>query len=58
LSTKECSEVAMIVLKKKPKGTKCSDRHTISLVAHTIKIAARIIRRRIEMETEDVLGED
>jgi hypothetical protein len=58
LSTKDFSAVAMIVLKKKPKSTKCSDRHTISFTAHTVKIAARIIRRRFEMEIEGVPGEE
>jgi len=58
LYTKDFSEVAMIVLKKKPKATKCSDRHTISLIAHTVKIATRILGRRIEMEIGDVLGEE
>jgi len=33
---------------KKPKATKCSDHHTISLIAHTPKIVARILRRRTE----------
>jgi hypothetical protein len=33
-------------LKKKPKATKCSDRCTISLIAHTAKIVARILQRR------------
>jgi hypothetical protein len=51
-------EVTMIALKKKPKATKCSDHHTISLIAHVAKIVARILTRRIERKTEDVLGED
>jgi hypothetical protein len=51
-------EVTMIALKKKPKATKCSDHRTISLIAHTAKIVASILRRRIERKTEDVLGED
>ena len=38
----------MIALKKKPQATKCSDHHTISLMAHTAKIVAKIFRRRIE----------
>jgi hypothetical protein len=38
----------MIALKKKPKATKCSDHRTISLIAHTAKILANILRRRIE----------
>ena len=48
------TEVTMIVLKKKTKATKCSDYHTISLIAHT----AKILRRRIEKKIEDALGED
>jgi len=38
----------MIALKKKPQATNCSDHHTISLIAHTAKIVAKILRRRIE----------
>ena len=54
---KDFTEVTMIVLKKKPQATKCSDYRTISLIAHTAKIVARIFRR-IERKIEDVLGED
>jgi hypothetical protein len=51
---KDFTEVTMIALKKKkPQATKCSDHRTINLMAHTAKIL-----RRIEKETEDVLGED
>jgi hypothetical protein len=32
--------------------------HTISLIAHTAKIVAKKLRRRIERKIEDVLGED
>jgi len=35
-----------------------SDYRTISLIAHTAKIIANILRRRIEKKIEDVLGED
>jgi len=52
------TEVTMIALKKKPEVTKCSDHHTISLIAHTAKIIAQVLRRRIERKIEDVLGED
>jgi hypothetical protein len=38
----------MIALKKKPQATKCSDHRTISLIAHTAKIVAKILRRRTE----------
>ena len=48
----------MIALKKKPQATKCSDHCTISLIASTAKIVAKILRRRIENKIEDVLGED
>ena len=48
----------MIALKKKTKTTKCSDYRTVSLVAHTAKIIAKILKRRIEKKIEDVLGED
>ena len=52
------TEVTMIALKKKTKATKCSDNHTLILIAHTAKIIANILRRRIEKKIEDVLGED
>jgi hypothetical protein len=55
---KDFREVTMIASKKKPQATKCSDHRTISLIAHTAKIVAKILRRRIEEKTEDVLGED
>ena len=48
----------MIALKKKPQAAKCSDHRTISLIAHTAKIVAKILRRRTEKKIEDVLGED
>ena len=35
---KDLIKVTMFVLKKKPKGTKCTDHRTISLVTHTTKI--------------------
>jgi hypothetical protein len=46
------------VLKKKIQATKCSDHHTTSLIAHTAKIIAKILRRMIERKSEDVLAED
>ena len=52
------TEVTMITRRKKPQATKCSDHRTISRIAHTAKIVAKILRRRIEKKTEDVLGED
>jgi hypothetical protein len=50
-------EVTMIALKKKPKAIKCSDHHTISIIAHAAKIVASILRRMIERKTEDARGE-
>jgi hypothetical protein len=41
-----------------PQATKCSDYCTVSLIAHTAKIVAKILRRKIERKIEDVLGED
>jgi len=55
---KDFTEVTMIALKKKPQATKRSDHRTISLIAHTAKTVAKILRRRIEKKIEDVLGED
>jgi len=55
---KDFREVTMIALKKKTQTTKCSDHRTISLIAHTAKIIANILRRRIERKIEAVLGED
>jgi hypothetical protein len=55
--TKNFTEDTMIVLKKKPEATKCSDNRSISIIANTVKIVAKIIRRRIEKKIEDVFGE-
>jgi len=44
---RDLTEVTMIPLKKKSQATKCSDHRTISLIAHTAKIVAKILRRRI-----------
>jgi hypothetical protein len=55
---KNFTEDTMIVLKKKPEATKCSDNRSISLIANTVKIIAKIIRRRIEKKIEDVFGEN
>jgi hypothetical protein len=43
---------------QKSKATKCSDHCTISLITHTTKIVARILRRRIGKKIEDILGND
>jgi hypothetical protein len=48
----------MIALKRKPRGTKCSDHRTVSVIAHTAKVVARILRRRIERKIEYVYGKD
>jgi len=48
----------MIALKKKTQATKCSDYRTVSLIANTAKIIAKVLRRRIERKIEDVIGED
>jgi len=48
----------MISLKKKTKATKGSDYHTMSLIAYTAKIIAKILRRRIEKKIEEVFEED
>jgi hypothetical protein len=55
---KDFTEVTMIASKKKPQATKCSGHRTISLIAHTSNMVAKILRRRIEKEIEEVLGED
>jgi hypothetical protein len=55
---KNLTEVTMSALKKKTQATKYSDHHTLSLISHTGKIIAKILRRRIERKIEDVLGED
>ena len=55
---KDFTEVTMIALKKKPQAAKCSDHPTISLIAYTSKIVAKILIRRIEKKIKDVFGED
>ena len=50
--------IDMIAVKEKPQVTKCGNHHTISLIAHTAKIIAKVLRRRIERKIEDVLAED
>ena len=50
---KDFTEVTTIAIKKRIQTTKCSDNHTISLIAHTAKIVAKIGRKN-----EDALGED
>ena len=52
------TEVTMVALKKKTQATKCSVHRTVSLITHTAKIEAKILRRRIEKRIEVVLGDD
>jgi hypothetical protein len=47
----------MIVWKKKPKATIYFDLRTISFIAHTASIVAKILRR-IEKKIEEDLGQD
>jgi len=54
---KDFIEVAMISLNKKAHATKCSDHHRVSLIAHTAKVVAMILRRRVERKIENVLGD-
>ena len=54
---KDFTEVTMIALNKKTQATKCSDHRTISLIAHTPKVIAKILRRKFERKIEDVLGD-
>jgi hypothetical protein len=39
-------------------ATHCGHYRTVSLIAHTATLAARILRRRFERKIKDVLGED
>jgi transcriptional regulatory protein LevR len=45
-------------LTEEDKSTKFSDHRTISLIAHTAKIVERILIKRTEKKSEDILGED
>jgi hypothetical protein len=42
---KDFTEVTVIALKKKPQATKCNGHRTISIIAHTAKVVAKILRR-------------
>jgi hypothetical protein len=42
--SKDFIDAIMTALKKKPRATKCSNYHTISLTAHTAKMVGRILR--------------
>ena len=46
------------MLSKQNKNKYIKYHRTISLIAHTAKIRAKILRRRIERKIEAVLGED
>jgi len=50
-------QTSIITIKKRPQVIKCSDHRTISLIAHTAKIIAKILSTRIEKKIEDVLGD-
>jgi hypothetical protein len=57
--TKDFSEVTVIALKKKPRATKYSDRHTTSLITYSVKIAARILGLSFERKIiKGVFGEN
>jgi len=45
--SKDFIDAKMTALKKKPRATKCSNYHTISLTAHTAKMVGRILRGTI-----------
>ena len=55
---KEFIEVTMMALKRKPEPIKQNNYCTVSLIAYTAKMVARILRRRTERKIEDVLGGD
>jgi hypothetical protein len=55
---KDFTEVKMIAINKKTNATKFSYHRTISFIAYTTKIVARILRRGFVRKIEDVLGED
>jgi hypothetical protein len=56
--TKDFTEVTVTKSKKKPGVTKGSIHLTISLIAHTAKIVASILRRRTERNVEDFIEEE
>ena len=51
-------ELTEIALKKEPRATKCSDRHTISWITNTVKIVAKILGPNFERKIEELLGEN
>jgi len=56
--SKDFTEVTKIALKKKPQAAKCIDQCTISLIAHTTKIVAKILeeglKRKLRMYSEKI----
>jgi hypothetical protein len=42
--SKDFIDAIMTALKKKPRATKCSNYHTISLTAYTAKMVVKILR--------------
>lgn len=48
----------MIVLKKNPKATKCTDTHTMSPNTHATKLIAKTKKRRIEKKIVGVPVDD
>jgi hypothetical protein len=45
-------------LKEEAQSYKVQHHRTVSIITHAAKIVSRILRRRIEREIQDVLGED
>ncbi len=50
------TRAAMIPLPKKNNAVKCSDFRTISLICHASKIMLRVLTKRIEAKTKQLLG--
>jgi hypothetical protein len=55
---KNFSEVTVIALKKKPRATKCSDRHTITLITNTAIMVASLLGLSFERKIEEALGKN
>jgi hypothetical protein len=55
---KDFTEITINALKNKPQATKSSGHRKITLIAHTAKAEANILRRRMVRKIEDALGED
>ena len=52
------TRAAMIPLPKKNNAVKCSDFRTISLICHASKIMLRVLTKRIEAKTKQLLGKN